>query len=237
MTEQETALELAGEALPTAKTIRAALRQQLNSAVLAERARRGEVVTPEDTWQMHRSLARVSDTCGEYSRAFAEAAREASQVAEEELIDTFGEQDGIPNMRGLTVPNDDGTEVKVTLDIRSTWSADPDALMAAVAFSILAEDTWPKPLLDTIERDAPGADVTDETESFLAGLMIEAMRRLVATGKFSPQVTKIRDFTRTIAGTSDGDRIASTVNISVHNTKIYKGVKIETTQAKPKGKR
>jgi hypothetical protein len=234
MPEHENALELAGEQLPTAQTIRAVLRQQLNGAVATERARRGEVVAPEDTWQMHRSLALVAQTCGEYSRAFADAAREAGQVAEEELIDTFGEQDGIPN-QGLTVPNEDGTQVKVSLDIRSTWTADESAIMSAVAFSVLAEVNWSKKLLDTIERDG-GADTTSETEDLLAGLLIEAMSRLVATGKFNPQVTKIRDFTRTIAGTPTGDRIASTVNISVRNTRIYKGVKIETVEPKLKGR-
>jgi len=124
----------------------------------------------------------------------------------------------------------------VSLDIRSSWSADTDAIMAAVAFSVLAEVDWRDKLIDTIERDAPGAEVTDETENLLAGLLIEGMQRLLATGKFNPQITKIRDFTRTIAGTPTGDRIASTVNVSVRNSKIYKGVKIETVDAKPKGK-
>jgi hypothetical protein len=231
MAEQETALELAGETLPTAKTIRAVLRQQLNDAVLAERTRRGEVVAPEDTWQMHRSLALVAQTCGEYSRAFADAAQEAGQVAEEELIDTFGEQNGIPN-QGLTVPNEDGTQVKVSLDIRSSWSADEDAIMSAVAFSVLAEVDW-----RTLALAARTPLQQEAAENDLAALLVEGMQRLVATGKFNPQVTKIRDFTRTIAGTPTGDRVASTVNVSVRNNKVYKGVKIETVDAKPKGNR
>jgi hypothetical protein len=228
------ALEVAGATLPTARTIRAVLREQLNRAVADERTSRGEVVSVEDTYQMHRSLAAVVDTCGEYSRAFADAAREAQQVAEEELAEVFGEQDGVPN-QGLTVPNGDGTAIKIDLDVRNTWSADSDAIMAAVAFAviehgdtaaILNPDAWADPETDTIRR-----------EELLGELLITAMKTLMETGKYDPQVSKLRRFTADIAGTPNGDRIASTVNITVRKSSIYKGVKVSTVEVKPKGGR
>jgi hypothetical protein len=232
----EAAVEVAGATLPTARTIRAVLREQLNRAVADERASRGEVVSVEDTYQMHRSLAAVVDTCGEYSRAFADAAREAQQVAEEELAEVFGEQDGVPN-QGLTVPNGDGTAIKIDLDVRNTWSADSDAIMAAVAYAVIEHSSED---VDKILNPDPWADAETDAnrrEERLGELLITAMKTLLTTGKYDPQVSKIRAFTADIAGTPDGDRIASTVNITVRKSTFYKGVKVSTVEVKPKGGR
>ena len=111
----ERGLELADGTLPTARSIAAELKDQLNRAVLVERERRGSVALIEDTWPMHRALNKVIETCGEYARAFSAAAKEAGLVVEEELIDIVGEKDGVPN-QGTTVPDPDDNSSTVTIN-------------------------------------------------------------------------------------------------------------------------
>ncbi len=228
--EEGARLDLPGARLPTTQTIRRQLREQLNSGVLAERNRRGEVTRPEDTWPMQRSLAKVVEVCGEYSRAFADAAKEACQVAEEELVEAVGEQDGMPN-GGMVVPDAEG-DVRIKLDTRNEYEIDQDALHSAVAFQVLATVSWRDELIDTIDRDAPGAETTEETETLLAGLLVVAMQRLVELGSFRPGVMKARQFVKELGRMPGADGVASSVASSIRKDTQYRGVKIERVQEK-----
>lgn len=221
---QDRGLELAGGTMPSARSIAAELKHQLNAAVLAERERRGEVRLAEDTWPMHRALARVAETCGEYSRAFTSAAKEARQVVEEELIDIVGESDGMPS-QGMTVPDADG-DVAITLDTTNVHSYDRDALYSAVAFEVMESmrsevDAFLDPHLDG-----------DEAENSMASLLILAMQRLTELGKFEPQVSKVRAFVLELARQPGADGVVSTVTSSHRLRHIYKGVKVDRKAGK-----
>lgn len=226
MTEpQDRALELSMGALPTARSIAAELKAQLNSAVLAERQRRGDVHLPEDIYPMARSLARVVELCGEYSRAFATAAKEAKAVAEEELIDAVGEQDGVPN-QPLTVPDADG-DIKLGLDTSNVYTMNLEALFAAVAYEVIS-------ILEPKELLPPGADEM-QVESLEAGFtdaLVLGMTRLTELGKFEPQVTKVRAFTKTLARMLKADGVAASITSTIRKKSIYKGVKVERTDPK-----
>jgi hypothetical protein len=222
-------LIIGDRAMPEPRSILAVLKDQLNAAVLTERQRRGPVSDVADTYEMHRSLAAVEETCGEYSRAFQAVQREARSVAEEELGEVFGEQDGIPN-DGTTVPCPDGTEVRVTRQFANVWTADENAVMAAVAYQVL--ETFTEEVEGLTECEAQPE--TDAARNTLANLLIIAMQRYSETGKYEPQVTKVKALVKEMAGVPAGDRVAATVAASLKKTQQYKGVKIERVQ--PKGK-
>jgi hypothetical protein len=229
-------LELAGGALPAPSSIRAQLRRQLNEAVAVERARRGEVRLPEDVWPMFRALARVTETCGEYARAFQAAATEANAVAEEDLIEAVGEQDGTPN-QGMTVPDADG-DVKVSLDTANAYEFDRGALFNAVAYAVRAEHSVVGTLVKIMEM-YPGhlepqelEDRDAQVDQFVAHLLLAAMRTLCELGKFEPQITKVKAYAALLARAGDADDIVGTVTSSTRKRTIYKGVKI--TREAPK---
>jgi hypothetical protein len=220
MTEpRDTRLEVAGTQLPSAQSIAAVLRGQLNAAVLAERQRRGTVALPEDIWPMLRALGRVVETCGEYSRAFGTAAKEAKAVAEEELIDAVGESDGVPN-QGMTVPDAEG-DVVVSLDTLNQHEYDRDALFGAVAFDVMENLEAVGHLLIALETS------TDAFTEAVTDLLILAFGRLCETGKFEPQVTKVRALLKTLGRQNNADGVVSSVTSTYRKRTIYKGVKVE----------
>jgi hypothetical protein len=231
--EEGAQLELSGGRLPTARTIRAELRTQLNSAVLAERDRRGEVLRPEDTWAMQRSLASVVEVCGEYSRAFADAVKEAKQIAEEELIEAVGEQDGAPN-QGMTVPDAEG-DVKISLDNRNDYEIDTEALASAIAFLIISDargqiSGWLGAMTSDNRDEAHEGYAA--TEDMIASFIIEAIREFTKLGTFKPGVMKARAFIKELGRVPDADGVASSVASSIRKTSQYKGVKVERVQEK-----
>jgi hypothetical protein len=228
--EEDAQLELSGGRLPTARSIRAELRTQLNGAVLAERNRRGEVHQPEDTWGMQRSLASVIEVCGEYSRAFADAAKEARQIAEEELIEAVGEQDGTPN-QGMTVPDAEG-DVKISLDTRNGYEIATDALYSAVAFAQLLGGDLVNSVVASVSTEFETPEIGKETEGILAEAMARAMAELCTLGKFEPQVSKVRVFAKELAREPGGDGVSATVTSAIKKTTQYRGVKIERTEPK-----
>jgi hypothetical protein len=238
MTEETRPLAVADTVLPSAPTIAAALRRQLNDAVMAERNRRGEVTTPEDTYPMHRALARVIEMCGEYSRAFGAAAKEAKAVAEEELVDAVGEQAGIPN-QGLTVPDREG-DIRIGPDTVNEYVFDPDALRNAVAFEIMESLEVHQSLIttlgDTFDTGMLEGDEVNklhqELDDFLAELLTMAMGRMMELGRFEPQISKVRKFTADVARMPGADGVASTVTSTIRKHTIYKGVRVERGKAK-----
>lgn len=211
-----TELELAGAPnLPAPHDLVGMLRARLEEVVTSARKNRGQVLTPEDTYEIQRGLAGVIEGLTDYARAFQKIAKEAKGYVEDELIDAVGEQDGIP-VAGLKVPDTDGTTVVIGRDMANVYSFDHDALFNAVAHTVFAQFE----------------DVARNTEESFIGMMIVAMRQLVALGKFEPQITKVKAFTAELARLGGGPTIASTVTSSIDKKPVYRGVKIEREQPK-----
>lgn len=240
---QDRALELADATIPAPRNIRAELKRQLNQAVLAERQRRGQVHVPEDTYPMHRALARVIETCGEYERAFKDAAKEARAIAQEELIDIVGESDGVPN-QGMTVPDAEG-DVVISRDMGRVHEFDRDALFAAIAFEVIESLELARQVMKTLGLGPTGRSTEpegyesdgEELESLLTGALMLAMQRLTECGKFEPQVTKVKTFTTSLAR-HGADSVAAVVTSSHRIREVFKGLKVERKlDDKPKAQR
>jgi hypothetical protein len=215
-----------GRRLPSATDLRKQLRLGLEAVITEERKNR-EVHGPEDTYPLQRRLGGIEETAKDYGNAFRDFARDVRAVVEEELIEAVGDQDGIPNI-GITIPDTDGTDLKVTVDVTNSYDIDVDALDSAVVFEILHDRA------DTIKAmfEAEYRGDGEASQGALADVLAHAMRRARDQGKFQPQVSKVRQLARSLARRPDGEKLASTVMDAVTKSPIYKGVKVERVQPK-----
>lgn len=221
-----------GAALPTTTSIRKALAAGLDWALKTNYDARGgmEVEKPEDAYPNLRQLGHLSETLRDYGRAFTEAARKADDAAGADLIEMYGEQDGVPN-QGAKVPDLDGTIITVGPDYVNEYTFDVDAVIAAQITSLL-EESWFRKLLGamfTAEFEGRGEDST----AALADVLSAAITAVLALGKFTPQVTKTRALARLLSGYG-ADGVASTITDATTKTVKHKGTKITRDQPKEK---
>jgi hypothetical protein len=198
-----------GPNLPAPHDLVGMLRAKLEELITAAREGRGEVLTPEDTYEIHRGLVAVIEGLEDYARAFTTIAKEAKGYVEDELIEAVGESDGIP-LVGLRVPDVDGTTVVISLDTANEYVFDHAALRSAVAYSVL--------MTSPADRQA--------SDELLINSMVDAMALLETLGQFKPQVTKVRAFTNELARLEGGPAIASTVTSTIRKNPTFRGVKI-----------
>jgi hypothetical protein len=210
------------------------LREWLDSEILAAREARGQVVRPEDTHQLVRALQGVVETFGEYGRAFTTAAAVAKQVMGEELGTAVGEQDGIPN-QGMTVPDLDGTMIKLALDTVNSYTIDLDVVRVALAELILATTEIGVDLenacLDAAlaaPEDRPAAAA--ERNAVMARALILAMTEHDRFGKPSVGVTAVRKLAKDLGALGD-DKLAGAVTGAIRKTTDPRGVKISREQS------
>lgn len=210
-------LIIAPGVLPEAHDLIGLMRLRLESLVAEERARRGEVLAPEDTYEALRRLASLHEGLTGYARAFQTIAKEVLGYVQDDLESAVGEQDGIP-VSGLDVPDPDGTTVRVHVDLTSQgYTFDLDALLTAVAAETLA---W-------LDRSEDGEEVVDPPV-----ILRHALDLLLTLGKFEPQVSKVRAFAQEVA--RHDPKAASTVTRGIRKRNPrFGGVKLERKQ--PKG--
>jgi hypothetical protein len=221
-----------GRFLPSTPDLRRTLRLGLDSVLSEGYAARGgqEVKKPEDAYPLLRALGALSETMRDYGRAFTEAAREVEARAGDDLIEMYGEQDGIPN-GNATVPDTDGTELKVSVDYMNEYSFDVNALISASIMETLASAYVRERagMMFQAEFNGDGAEST----RLLAELLAEGVDRVLALGKFQPQVTKTRALAKTLS-TQGADGVASTITDATTKTVKNKGIKIVREQPKEK---
>jgi hypothetical protein len=195
---------------PGHRELGAALQHGVNAAMVQHQTTRGEVHAPEDVFATVRWIQATAESLAAYAKAFAGAAKLCETYAEDELLAAVGESDGIPT-RPLTVPDADG-DIVLSVDQPNRYLIDLDTVLSAVAYSSLR------------------VGYTLAEQEALAGLLIKAMKALLALGKFEPQVSKIRALAAQLARDGE-DQISSVVTGSVTKTRAYKGVNI--TRKKP----
>lgn len=205
------------DVMPAPADLRQLLLTRLEQGVQEMRTARGTVHQPEDTYPLQRALSSATEILGDYGRAFADAARVARQIAEEELIEAVGDQDGIPN-EGLTVPDARG-DVRVAPDFENKYSFDVDELLAVVAWVAVVD--MELPLADHV---AHGADQKALQQVLHDGVMA-ALKKLLDLGAFMPGVRAVDAYAKEVARAGD-DGLSAVVRGTKKKTRRYKGVKI-----------
>jgi hypothetical protein len=221
-----------GRQLPATTDLRRALREGLDSVLAQEFNARGgqEVEKPEDAYPLLRRLGGMSETARDYSRAFVEFAREVEARAGDDLIEMYGEQDGVPN-QGAKVPDTDGTVIKVGPDYVNEYAFDVDALVSAHIVHLLADDAFRKRLGEMFAAEFEGN--ADRSTELLADVIAGAVHGVLALGKFQPQVTKTRTLAKLLSQHGH-DGVASTISDATTKTVKHKGTKIERDHPKAK---
>jgi hypothetical protein len=220
------------ENLPEPREFARLLRERLEAEIIRVREERGEVHQAEDVYQLSRGLSRYIEIAGEYKRAFDGTAKIAKQELENELIDAVGEQDGTPT-GGLTVPDLDGTDIKLALDQANSYDIDASVLRSALAARILESGA----VQENVEQLAVSAAVHDDEEAsgkldnYLAEVITLALEEYEQLGAFSPQVSKVRAFAKDLAGRG-ADSLASLVSAAIRKTQTYRGVKVSREERK-----
>lgn len=227
---------------PDHRTLGKALQDGVNATIAQLRAARGDVVAPEDVYETVRWAQGIAESFHEYGRAFAGAAVLVGQYAEEELVEAVGEQDGIPT-RSLTVPDVDGSDIKLTKETSSTHHIDRDAVFRALAASFVRQHDAAGMLAELLSDLYARVEMVDEStedqvyrraEEHLATLLMIAFGELTALGSFSLQVTKVQAFSKELARRDT--LLASTVTGAMGKTAKYSGVKMTRTFPKKKTK-
>lgn len=231
MTDQEKGLALHdGRHLPTTADLRTVLREGLDAVQAEEWEKRGgaEVAKPEDAYALLRRYGAMAETATDYSRAFADFVKEIKGRAGDELSTMYGEQDGVPNA-DASVPDADGTTIKVKRDHENRYSFDLDSIISATVLLMLADPEVNEALAEMFQAEFRGDGAT--TITHLSWVIGDGVRRVLGTGKFEAQVTKVRALAKD-AATAGDDALASTVTGAIKKTTRLKGIQITREQPK-----
>jgi hypothetical protein len=213
-----------GQRLPSTPSLLKLLKLGLASVLTEIKA---EINTPEDSFAGQRRLVKIAEDAKSYGRAFTTFERnEVRPAMEELLVDAVGEQDGVPTS-GITVPDVDGTNIKIGIDTENNYEVDRDALMSALAFALMTERRDRLGQMFAAEFAGNG----DESEQILAEVLVQAMESITAQGAFKPQITKVRATAKLLARLPGGDKIAATVTGAIKKTVKFKGITVDREQA------
>ena len=233
MTDETQGLALHdGRHLPTTADLRTVLHEGLDAVQAEEWEKRGgaEVAKPEDAYALLRRYGAMAETATDYSRAFADFVKEIKGRAGDELSTMYGEQDGVPNS-DAAVPDTDGTTIKVQRDHANSYAFDLDAIISAAVIGMMNDSEVNDALAAMFQAEFKGEP--DATIRHLSWVLGEAVRRVLAVGKFEAQVTKVRALAKDAAAAGD-DQLASTVTSAIKKTTVLKGIKITRDQPKEK---
>ena len=217
------------------------LRQQLEhalaTAVAEMRAARGTVVSQEDTYELVRRLAHAQSVLGSWASAFTAASKACVQHIEDELITGVGEQDGIPVGR-MVVPTGGPHEYVVSPAYRAgsdVW--DVASIIGVVADVAAAEHAAPGCSCDTGPgTEGPEQDCVVHGDPAMVSREVAAnaghkLLGLLASPKWAS--TKVDALRRSLAGTPEGDRMASVLGQARNKgERVYTGVTVELEEAK-----
>lgn len=217
--------------LPDPKDFARALREWMEAQIIRVRDERGEVLQPEDTFPMVRSLEKARDVLAAYRNALAGVEKICKAEIQEELTYAVGENDGVP-LSSLTVPDVDGTAIKLSLDAPNVHTIDVEALKDAVAVACSGPI-----VIDSIRQLAAAALLVadQDAEDAFQGYVVEAVRaaldQMLALGSFTPQITKVNALRKTMSGAGD-DNLAGMVGAAVRTTKDFRGITIKREEPK-----
>jgi hypothetical protein len=221
-----------GRQLPTTKDLRTVLREGLDAVQTEEYAARGgaEIEKPEDAYALIRRYAAMEETAVDYGRAFLDFAKDVRERSGEQLSLMYGEQDGVPNA-DAAVPDTDGTTIKVKRQHENRYQFNVDTIISAAVVDMLADDDVSEALAEMFQAEFRGDPQV--SISALTWVLAEAVKRVLATGKFEAQVTKVKALAKQAASRGD-DQLASTVTGAIDKKTRLKGITLEREQPKEK---
>jgi hypothetical protein len=229
MSTPETTTDLVlhdGRKVPATQDLARLLKLGLLQVVAEERDGK-TFETPEDVFAAVRRLGTMEETAKSYGRAFTGFSGEVRKEIAEFLVDAVGEQDGVPTS-GLTVPDADGTDLKVSRDTKNEYDIDRDSLKSALAFSIMKQ--YDNMIAEMFRAEFDGRG--DDAQTMLAEVLTEAMQMYADQGKYEPQVTKVTATAKLLARLPGGDKISAIVMGAIKKRTIFKGVTVERVQPK-----
>jgi len=209
-----------------APAVRALLIDRLRAEATAVRTERGTVVVPEDTYDLVRRLTAAGEVLRQWASAFTEAAKEADALTAEEALAVSGaELDGVLTA-SLFVPDGEGQRIAVRAEYGSrptVW--DVPSLVGWLVDDEVADARNPR----TDDPDEPYG--VDEVRAVARGVV----DRLLALGKYEPQVTKVEALRKRLAE-AGRDRDAGIIRqVRQAGAAPYKGVKV-TREDAPAGR-
>lgn len=170
------------DGLPDPRDLKRVVKERVQAAYAQLHADRGDVLRPEDTYDLHRRLQATREQMDGYARGFQEVSKVIGQLQQEELVEAVGEQDGVP-LSGLTIPTAGG-DIVVTPAFKRVNDIDADRVQQAIVDGIT--EAWMEP----IEHAAVHS--TETLEENLREMLAQALTALLGTGKYEPQVSKLK---------------------------------------------
>lgn len=210
------------DGLPDPQALKRTVKERIQEAYAALHKARGEVLRPEDTYDLHRRLQATREQMDAYARGFAEVSKLIGQLQQEELVEAVGEQDGVP-LSGLTIPTAGG-DIVVTPSFKRVNDIDPDQVQTAIVDGVT--DAWMEP----IEHAAVHS--TEKLEEGLRELLAQALTALIGTGKWEPQVSKLKATAQEWARAGH-DAMAGRL-MAAHQVRQKYQDKVDVTRKEPK---
>lgn len=208
--------------LPDPTALKRVVKERIQEAYAQLYAARGDVLKPEDTFDLHRRLQETRERMDSYSRGFAEVSKLIGQLQQEELVEAVGEQDGVP-LSSLTIPTAGG-DIVVAPSFKRVNDIDPQQVQDAIVNGVT--DAWMEP----IEHAAVHS--TETLEEGLREMLAQALTALIGTGKWEPQISKLKataaDWAR-----SGHDQMAGKL-MAAHEVRQKYQDKVEVTRKEPK---
>jgi hypothetical protein len=170
------------DGLPDPQALKRVVKERIQQAYAELYAARGEVANAEQTYDLHRRLQATAEQMDSYARGFTEVGKLIRQLQQEELVEAVGEQDGVP-LSSLTIPTAGG-DIVVAPSFKRVNDIDPEAVTTAIVNGVT--DAWMEP----IEHAAVHS--TETLEESLREMLAQALAALVGTGKWEPQVSKLK---------------------------------------------
>lgn len=210
------------DGLPDPQALKQVVKERIQQAYADLHAARGEVLQPEDTYDLHRRLQATREQMGGYERGFKEVGALIGQLQQEELVEAVGEQDGVP-LSGLTIPTAGG-DIVVAPSFKRVNDIEPEAVQTAIVNGVV--EAWMEP----IEHAAVHS--TETLEESLRELVQQALTVLIGTGKWEPQISKLRATAQEWAR-SGHDDLAGRL-MAAHTVRQKYQDKVDVTRKEPK---
>lgn len=210
------------DGLPDPQALKQVVKERIQQAYADLHAARGEVLQPEDTYDLHRRLQATREQMGGYERGFKEVGALIGQLQQEELVEAVGEQDGVP-LSGLTIPTAGG-DIVVAPSFKRVNDIEPEAVQTAIVNGVV--EAWMEP----IEHAAVHS--TETLEESLRELVQQALTVLIGTGKWEPQISKLKATAQEWAR-SGHDDLAGRL-MAAHTVRQKYQDRVDVTRKEPK---